>query len=239
MTNTRIHRFDFGTLRDFRGPIAVKAAATIEVEAPAPPPPPTFSESDLEAARLAGKKEGYAEGFAAGKQDAAREADTKTLNADSAILQLVDMMIDASHRYKALLQNESSYLGQLTLSVARKVAAEAIDARGEQVIMAVIERCLPVIFSKPRLIIEVNPEVFERTLERVESFLRESSFEGEIQFKANPEMGMSDVRLDWGSGQVNHSAATLWEEIDTLIARVPLEITFAETLNTNEQSTGE
>lgn len=236
---TRIHRFDFNTLRDFRGPIALNTARDIEtIVAPAAPPPPVFSEQDLEAARMAGKKQGYSEGFAAGQQEAKRAADQKIDDANQVIAALGDTVATLSSRYHDMLREESRYLSKLVLSVAQKVAGEAIEARGEETICAIIDRCIPVIFSKPRLIIELNPDIFDRTLTRIETYLRDNGFEGEIQFKANPEMGNSDVHLDWGTGQVNHSATALWQEIEALIERVPLELTFADTL-TNNNSTGE
>lgn len=57
MTQTRIHRFDFNTLRDFRGPIVMKATdEPLVVDLPPPPPPPVYNEAQLEAAQLEAKK---------------------------------------------------------------------------------------------------------------------------------------------------------------------------------------
>ena len=78
----------------------------------------------------------------------------------------------------------------------------------------------------------------EHTLERIESTLRSAGFEGEVQFKSNPQIQISDVTIDWVSGQVHRSTENLWEEIQTLVERVPLELTFAETLQTNTPTTG-
>jgi flagellar assembly protein FliH len=233
---TRIHRFDFNALRDFRGPIVANTAHEVEVsEIYVPPPPPVFSEQDMEAARMAAKKEGYSEGFLAGKQEAKKESDYTTEEANAVILSMAPIIEGLKARYEQMLIEESKHLSKLTLSVARKVAGESINERGTEVICATIERCIPVIFSKPRLIVELNPAVFDRTLERIETLLRDSGFEGEIQFKSNPNMGASDVNLDWATGQVNHSAQALWNEIEALIERLPLELTFKETLTTTHQ----
>ncbi len=238
--NPRIHRFDFNALRDFRGPIAVNTSLeTAAVEIIVAPPPPIFSEQDLEAARMAGKKEGYSEGFIAGKQEAKNEFDAKTEGANEVIASMAPILGDLEARYHHMLRDESQHLSKLTLSVARKVAGESINERGEHIICATIERCMPVIFSKPRLIVELNPTVFDRTLERIETQLRNSGFEGEIQFKSNPAMGVSDVNLDWATGQVNHSAEALWNEIEALIERLPLELTFADTLTAHQTPTGD
>jgi len=227
---TRIHRFDFNTLRDFRGPIVVNTLDSIlENEELAPPPPPVFTQADLDAARLSAKREGYTEGFAAGKTEAQAEADQQLMRSNDTIVQLGTNISDLRNRYTHMIAQESSQLSQLISSIARKVAGEAMDARGEEEIFAIVTRCLPVIFSKPKLVIDMHPDIFERTLERIENLFREHGIEAEIQFRSNPGLGISDVTIDWGSGQINRSAENLWQEIDGLIARMPLEVALDET----------
>lgn len=241
--STRIQRFDFGGLRDFRGPIVVKAISQQAEQdiAPPPPPAPVFSEQDIEAARIAGRKQGFNEGFSAGALEAKKQADAMTEQANDSIAQLAGMVETARAQYRAILQEESAYLSKFVLSVARKVAGEAINERGEREVIAIVEQCLPVIFSKPRLSIELNPKLFERALERIETTLRAQGFEGEVLFRANESLGLSDITLDWGSGEMRRSAEQLWQEIETLVERIPLELTFAETLaaTSPQNTTGE
>ena len=231
-SSTRISRFDFNTLRDFRGPIVVSAVENLVIDLP-PPPPPVFNEAELEAAKQAGRKQGYTEGFAAGEQEAQKESDIKTESANELIASLSARVMEMQSRYQQLLMDEAAYLSQLILSVSRKVAGNAIDERGEQIVQQVLAQCLPVIFSKPRVIIELNPELFAQTMGRIETQLQTYGFEGEIQFKGNPNFGPSDITIDWGSGQVQRTAADIWSEVEALIERVPLELTFADTLNTS------
>lgn len=232
MTEMRIHRFDFGALRDFRGPIIVKSMPEpVFEEAPPPPPPPTFSESELEAAKMAGRKQGYAEGFSAGQLDAKKAADIKSEEATQIIHQMGQLLGELKQTYQQLLQQESTHLSSLVLSIAKKVASDSLQANALQVINATVERCLPVLFSKPRVNIELHPEMLTSAMERIEGQLHQSGFEGEIQFRANPNLQLGDISLEWGDGQLHRSTPALWEEIEALINRVPLEITFAETQN--------
>lgn len=228
----RIQRFDFGALRDFRGPIVAEVLSEKEIEVVAPPPPPTYTEADLEAARLSSRKQGYAEGYASGEREAKQQFDAATAQANATIETLAASLSTLQHRYETMLQTESQQLSQLVSTIARKVAGDAMNARGDQEITAMIERCLPVILSRPKLSIELNPSIFEKSLQGIEHTLRDAGYEGEVQFKPNPALGASDVILDWISGTAKRSSAELWQEIDTLIDRIPLEITFQETLNT-------
>lgn len=225
MTQHRIHRFDFNSLRDFRGPIVMKATnEPLVVDLPPPPPPPVFNESELAAARAEGKKQGYADGFTAGQSEANAKADQKVQHATEVIAQLAAMTNEMRGRYSELLSTESEQLSALVVSIAQKVVGTMLDSNAAQAIQAVVTDCLPVIFSKPKLVIELNPNMFDSTIDSIEQQLRAHSFEGEVQFKANEAMGVSDVNLDWGAGQMQRSAAALWNEIEALIARMPLTV---------------
>ena len=234
MTQPRIHRFDFNGLRDFRGPIVMKTTGVDEqVEvAPVVPPAPVFSEADIESARATGRKQGYGEGFNAGQLEAQKMIDAKIEAANNVILALGEKVSALGQAYSNMISVESANLSQLVTAVARKVAGEAMDARGVDTIAAIIDRALPVLFSKPRVTIELSSEVIDFASARLESQLRAQGFEGEMIFRSNPNFGMSDVSLDWGAGQANRSAQDLWMEIEALIERVPLEMTFQETLTT-------
>jgi flagellar assembly protein FliH len=235
MTGMKLQRFDFATLRDFRGPIVVKAAEeAIQIEPPAPPPP-VFSEADMESARLAGKKEGYNEGFHAGMAQANADSDLTTKEANEVIQRFGETIATLDARYRELLTKESADLSALVLLIARKVAGEALDERSIETLTAMVSRCLPVLFSKPRIIIDTHPEMLERVLERMETHLRAHGFEGDIQFRSNATLHKHDIALDWGAGQAIRSTDMLWQEIETLITRIPLEITFAHTLQTAAQ----
>ena len=242
MTQTRIHRFDFNSLRDFRGPIVMKAAnEQLVVDLPPPPPPPVFHEGDLEAARLEGKKQGYADGFLAGQHEAFQQADAKLRHAHEVISQMADTVKTMQGRYLELLSGESEQLSQLVRSIAQKVIGSQLQSSDVAAIQQVVTQCLPVIFNKPKLVVELNPDMFEFTINYIEEQLRNAGFEGEIQFKGNLALGVSDVILDWGNGHMQRSADALWAEVETLIARMPLAITLAlpPEPTESEQLTGE
>lgn len=243
MTSTRIHRFDFNSLRDFRGPIAMGATnEPLVVDLPPPPPPPTFNEHDLEAARAEGKKQGYAEGFKAGHIEAQGQADAQLHHAHEVIAKLSGTANAMRARYLALLSQESQQLSQLVRAIAQKVVASTLDTHSVAAIESVVSQCLPVIFSKPKLTIELNPAMFEFTIHYIEQQLQAHGFEGEVQFKSNPALGKSDITIDWGNGQVERHADSIWREIEGLIAHMPLNLTFNapetdDTPATNEPET--
>jgi flagellar assembly protein FliH len=238
---SRLHRFDFGTLRDFRAPLIARESVTESPDEIAiAPPPPVFTESDIQAAQLAGKKTGYSEGFNAGKQEALAEISQQTNAANQAIQQLSAMVMEMEQRYHAILLEESRNLTQLLMLIVRKITNDIVEARSEEIASTTVTRALPTLFSRPKLLIDLGPEHFDSTLARIESLLKEAGFEGEVQFRNHPQLGATDIRIDWGSGQITRSQETLWQEVEAIIERIPLEVTFAETLNTTAtQPSGE
>ncbi len=226
----KLQRFDFGSLRDFRGPIQVAAEtlAVIEEEAPPPPPPPTYNESELEQAQLDAKKQGYGEGFTAGIAQAKAESDQLQQRSEEALTQVAERLSGLDREYKQLLEEQSRDLSELVLKIAQKVAGEAIAADQLPVIQELTERCLPVILKRPRLVVELHPETLPRAEEALRRQLESGGFEGDVQFRLNPALDVADVRLDWGLGHAERSTQSIWKEIASLLERVPLEIKLNE-----------
>lgn len=235
--STRLQRFDFGSLQDFRAPVVSQPAPMIVEEAPPPPPPPPmFGEEELEVARMAAKKLGYAEGFEAGIAHARKEMELKTQEVNAALVRMGTMVEGLHQGYEAVLKQQASELSTLVLAIAKKVAGDALNERGIATLMSLVERCIPVIIGRPRLLFELHPTMMDQAIERVEPLLRSHGITCEIQFRGNPAMDRFDMMLDWGNGQATQSAAATWQEIEALLERVPLEITFAETLRNNAQN---
>jgi flagellar assembly protein FliH len=219
-----LQRLDFQHLRDFRQPIAVNTRA-LEPAAetpPPPPPPPTFGEAELEQAKQAAKKLGYAEGFEAGLKQASTESEAREKDIAAALTRLREQSEQLYATYDKLIAEQSAELSEMVLAIARKVAGEALDARGMDTIVALVGRCLPVMFAKPKIVIELNPESIEAGRDRIVSHLEQHGFEGEIQFRANEHMARHDARIEWGNGQATRSTEIIWAEIEALLHQMPL-----------------
>jgi flagellar assembly protein FliH len=226
----KLHRFDFGKLRDFGAPYVVEPVLeAMEEELPPPPPPPVFSEEELDAACSAAKKLGFTEGFDAGQARAAEQLEAQRKAVDATIMELGKNLSSIHGEYRALLQNESQLLTELVLKIAQKVVGVGLDAHGATAIANLLDACLPAVLSKPRLMIELHPAAFDATIDRVESLVHAHGFEGELQFRANESLGVHDVVLDWGTGEATRNTEALWNEIETLLNSTPLTLSLPVT----------
>lgn len=224
----RLQRFDVQYLRDFRAPITVNPSAMPAEEAEAPPPPPVYSETELASARDVAKKLGYAEGFEAGIQQANTEAHAKARDLAHALERIGEQLTQLLASHQQLIDQQSSELSELVLMIARKVAGEALDARGTETVRALVARCLPAVFTKPKIAIELAPTMLRDAEEMLREHLAQAGYEGEIEFRAIAEMAESDIRISWSNGEASRTTASLWHDIEALLQQAPLTPTLPQ-----------
>lgn len=237
MVQPKLQRYDASHLRDFRAPITVNTAAIVEPVAPPPPPPPVFREADIEAAREVGKKMGYAEGFEAGLAQANTEAHHAARDLAHHMARIEEQVARLIATYHDVVAQQSGELSQLVLMIARKVAGAALNENGAQAIAELVNRCLPVVYGKPRVVIELEPAMRNAVETVLRRQLEQGGFEGDIEFRSVEGMDASDVRIDWGAGAANRNTASIWTDIESLLSQVPLAPTLPATnepQNTNE-----
>ena len=230
MSQMKLQRFDTQFLRDFRVPITVKTAAIVHEEAPVAPPPPVFGEADLEHARAAGKKMGYAEGFESGLAQANTEAHHAARDMAHHLARIEEHVATLITNYQSLINEQSGELSQLIVMVARKVAGDALKEHGASAVTELVGRCLPVIYSKPSVTIDLEPGMLAAVEPLLRKQLAQGGFDGDVEFRSVEGMEPTDVRIDWGPGAAQRSTAAIWGEIEALLASVPL----SPTLPTNE-----
>lgn len=214
-----LQRFDNQFLRDLRNPIKLREAAPVaeETVVPIPPPPPTFSESELEAAKAGGQKIGYASGFEAGLQQAATETAAREKDMAAALAAIVQQFQALGAAHQEFLTKQTEEVSELALLIARKVAEEALDARGVETITALVSKCLPIFLEKPKVTIELHPDTIDNAKEPIRALLAQHGFEGDAQFRANETLSKHDARVEWGAGQATRSSQALWQTIEALL----------------------
>lgn len=227
---SRLQRYDMHFLRDFRAPIAVNAAVFEAQEAAAPlPPPPTYNDDDLSQARDVAKKLGYAEGFEAGLAQANTEAHAKARDLANALEKMREHVAQLAGSYQQLIDQQAAELTELVLLIARKVAGEALAAHGTDTVRGLVERCLPVVFGKPKVVIELAPSMVADAEEAIRLDFEQAGFSGELECRALDTLEPSDVRVSWASGEANRSTAALWAEIEALLHSTALTPTLPTT----------
>lgn len=237
MSQMKLQRFDTQFLRDFRAPITVNTAAIVPEEIKVAPPPPVFREADVEHAREAGKKMGYAEGFESGLAQANTEAHHTARDLAHHMARIEEHVAKLMTSYQALVTEQSGELSQLVLMIARKVAGDALNENGARAVAELVNRCLPVIYGKPSVTIDLETGMLAAVEPILRKQLEQGGFDGDVIFRSVEGMEPTDVRIDWGHGAAQRSTATVWSEIEALLASVPLSPTLPadESPNNDDQ----
>lgn len=218
----KLQRFDFGALQDFAGPLkprTPKAAAKAEE---APPPAPVYSQAQLEAASQEARQAGYQEGVAAGVAEEKKRQDTQTALSEQALMSLTSQLVQLAAAYQETLAQQSLKISQLALLIAKKVAGAALDTQAETAIEGLIRETAPLLFSKPKAVIELHPDILSKLQARVEQYFAQQRYTGELSFHANDALPSHDARIHWDSGVLSRDTGTLWQQIEALIGSAKL-----------------
>lgn len=217
----RISRYEFNSLHDFRPRVETFALDEViedmQKETVVEPVKPTFTEDQLAAAREEGRKAGYAEGFEA----ATTEANTITAQRDrdmQVVLEGIEQQLKAQQsHYDDLIANETRDLSQLIIAAARKIAGDALTQKPEVTVQELLSQCLPIILTKPRVIIDIHPSIIEATTQRITPFLTSAGFEGDVQFRGNDALSTHDAIVEWTGGRAVRNHESMWQEIERMV----------------------
>lgn len=177
------------------------------------PPEPTFTAADLEAARLAA----YAEGEAAGRQDAVKDIESQLLDGLGRLVEQMTALTADQARYQDRLTERSV---ELALKALHKVFPAIAQRDGLVEIEAVLADCLREARSEPRIIVRVAETLVEPLQDRVNTLAAAAGHEGTIAVKADPALGPADCRVEWAEGGAERVMQQLWQEFEAATQRI-------------------
>ncbi|MEM7169516.1 MAG: hypothetical protein AAF530_05070 [Pseudomonadota bacterium] len=171
------------------------------------PPPSLFTQEDLEAA--------HQSGFHAGQEEARAEVlagiEKQTVDHLTAIEALITQVTSESESIAAAQEMQS-------LKVMRQMSAKLFPALAQRDGLAEIERiiedCMERLRDEPRLVIRTGDEALEPIRQSTKALAERKSFEGRLIFLSEPELGFSDVIVEWADGGASRELSALLAEID-------------------------
>ena len=176
-------------------------------------PPPTFSEEELAAARAAG----YAEGEATAQQAAAAATEARIAGTVEHLAGIIPGLAADRDQAVTAVSHEAARLAhamvrRLMPELARRYRLEEIEA----VVIDSIDKAL----DQPRIIIRAPADLTPYLGDRLETVARQYGFAGRVIVLADPTLGPSDVRVEWGDGGAERCVQRAWNDIEAVVARV-------------------
>ena len=174
-----------------------------------------LTDSAVEALIAEARAAGYAEGQAAGEQNATAKA-TRQLASSAAALgdRVATFAAEIDNMRKANLADAID----LAAAIAKKLAAAMLSERPTGEIEALIAECLASIDGAPHLVIRCNPDLCDAVREIATQRAAVAGFAGRLVVLGEPEITRGDCRLEWVNGGLVRDMEALVREIDQRIA---------------------
>lgn len=198
---------------------ARKSHALPSFGAPAEPAaPPPLTEADIRAAQ----EEGYRKGFLEGEREGQLAAQTEQAKVAQ---ELRDSLTGMARHIEQLIQNYNMFVANakamlppLALTLARKVAGDALQENALASIEQTIGSCLETMLGEAQIHVLVNSRVASALEEKLTSMFAHRQDPGEITITGDDAVPIGDCRLIWKQGHAERSTAQLWSEMENLIA---------------------
>ena len=182
-----------------------------------PQPPAIFSEDDIKTAERNGYQKGFLDGVGDGRRQAENEhteTERLTLGVVSTFLEKVAPMLDYHRRICTQL---SESMPKMALSIARKAAGNALDQNAHEIIMSTITRACEMMMHEARLNITVHEKIADMLTLKLHQLADRMPAATQITVIRNPDMPVSDCKIEWDSGAMERSQENIWQQIEKTI----------------------
>ena len=177
----------------------------------------TLSLSELDLAEE--KAKAFQEGEARGREAALTEAKETSERRNTELLEQIAAQLPDSARAE---EEAFRMVSQECLSLTR-AALGKLFPRMEQLaalpeIEAVVEESLSQLRQEPRIVVRLQDAQLDAMKAQLDSLTNRHGFEGKVVLLADPEMGPSDVRVEFADGGIERCARQLWSEIENRLS---------------------
>lgn len=187
------------------------AAAVVEPEAP---PEIVYGEAEFEAAKQGAYMDGHADGFREGQAEAMETINHKLNELLESLSPMIAALGEAQARSNERAEANMARIVKASLS---KLMPVYIRQHGHEEVLGVVSECLAELQDPGRLTVRLSEESADLLGERLSKAARRAGFEGSVRLLTEPDMGQSDVRVDWGAGGAERRYETIKDEIDAAI----------------------
>ena len=158
----------------------------------------------------------FREGFQAAQKEASVESDRRSA---LAMEEIAIAMRTLASNFKAVEGRVETEAVDVAVTVARKLCADLVAAEPLAEVMALVADCLRHLTSTPHIAIRINDTLYDRARERIEDLAKRSGFEGWLVILAEPDIDVSDCRIEWADGGCTLDRAATDARIGELVER--------------------
>lgn len=160
------------------------------------------------------RKEGYDEGFAAGRQAGLDDQAQRLMLLLNNVGGKIDAMLG---QMQALRQESETGMRQMALAIARKFVPDFSTRHGVAEIEAMLSAIISEMMHEPRLVVRVHESQFDALDEKITQIAAQKAYTGKIVVMASNEIAAGDCLIEWSDGGMERNAAMLWDKIEQTV----------------------
>jgi flagellar assembly protein FliH len=177
---------------------------------------PTITLVEHERRRADAESQAYRQGFAAGEEQAHKEAAQRMADALSMIEESLGRLDGALAAIETRLETEAV---EVAVAVAAKLAPALITREPFAEIAALATECFHHLVSTPLVTVRVAPDIHEAAKEKIGQIARSNGFDGRLAVISDESLGPGDCRVEWADGGVIRDSTATASAIDEMVAR--------------------
>lgn len=191
-----------------------------ETERPPEPEEVFVSQSEMEIAR----KLSFEEGFKAGSEFVNSQKNTEQQETEKRVAEMLaalkDEIVASQQSFAKSLDGKAAETSRLAMSVARKVAREALTQFPDLDVAAAVREALRNIASEPKASVRLNPSVAARLEQAMGQMAEGAGFKGEIKIIPDEFYQAADCKIEWDKGESERKTGNIWQSIEEIINRI-------------------
>ncbi|MEZ5691344.1 MAG: FliH/SctL family protein [Rickettsiales bacterium] len=196
-----------------------------------PPPPPTFSEEELNNAR----QEGYKQGFLDGTKEGENKVKSEQADVERILMEGLGNLTQAFPpifgQYRAHCLKLTEDMPLLALSIAKKIAKQALLENYQNVISNAARHCANLLISEEQVIISMNQRVAKVFEDKIKNVPDAEEIISRIKIVGDEAIAENDYNISWKNGSIEHSQEKLWSQVEKFID----DMIAGDSIKTNEQ----
>jgi flagellar assembly protein FliH len=185
-----------------------------DFDLPAPPPEPEVIEPVYSAAELLAARE---EAARESRDIALAEAATSArAMAGQALAEITAQIVTARSETASVAEQSAEAIARLLMRCFA-TAFPALSARhGETEVTAVLRAILPMLHREPKITVRVSPKLIAALTEELQTV--DSDVASGVRLIPTDTMAAGDARVSWEHGAATRDAASLWSQIENILA---------------------
>jgi flagellar assembly protein FliH len=177
---------------------------------------PTITMVEHERRRADAESQAYRTGFAAGHEQAQKEATQRIAETLAVISDGLARLDGALTSIETRLETEAV---EVAVAVAAKLAPALIAREPFVEISALATECFHHLVSTPHVTVRVGSATYEMAKEKIEEIARARGFEGRLVIIADETLAPGDCRIEWADGGVTRDQTATASAIDEMVSR--------------------